>query len=117
MSQLEIIPGCFVNYYDFTEYDISSYLLQTSLHDMFSFESRQGYYPSLIYLFYTNLSYEDNDDKVLMSTLIKGVEIQMTPRSLGCILHILYNGLTLSEIEMTDDADFHGYIFPVKVLP
>jgi len=91
LSQLEIIPRCFVNYSDFTEYDISSYLLQTGLHDMFSFESRQGYYPSLIYLFYTNLNYEDNDDNIILSTLVKGIEIKMTPRSLGRIFVFLLN--------------------------
>ena len=91
LSQLKIIPGRFVNYSDFTEYDISSYLLQTGLHDMFSFESRQGYYPSLIYLFYTNLNYEDNDDNIILSTLVKGIEIKMTPRSLGRIFVFLLN--------------------------
>ena len=40
LSQLEILPGRFVNYSNFAEYDISSYLLQTDLHDMFSFESK-----------------------------------------------------------------------------
>ena len=67
----ESLPGYFVNYNDFTEYDISSYLFQTGLRDMFSFESGQGYYLLLIYLFYTNLSYEDNDDNVLLTTLVK----------------------------------------------
>ena len=38
LSQLEIIPGRFVNYSNFTKYDISSYLHETGLHDMFSFE-------------------------------------------------------------------------------
>ena len=32
LSQLEILPGSFVNYDNFFEYDISSYLHQTGLH-------------------------------------------------------------------------------------
>ena len=69
---------------------------------MFSFDSRQGYYPFLIYLFYTNFSYEDNDDNVMLSTLVKGIKIQLTPKSLSRILHIPYHDLNLSEIEMTE---------------
>jgi len=112
LSQLEIISERFVNYSDFTEYDISSYVLQTGLHDMFSFDSRQDYYPSLIYLFLTNLNYEDNDDNVILFTLIKGVKIQLTSWSLGHILHNLSYGLTLSEIEMTDDEVFTRIYLP-----
>jgi len=112
LSQLEIIPGRFVNYFDFTAYNISSYLLQTGLHGMFSFDSRKGYYPSLIYLFYTNLNYEDNDDNVMLSILLKAVEIRMTPRSLGRILHISSHGLTLSEIEMNNDEVFSRIYLP-----
>jgi len=73
---------------------------------MFSFESKHGYYPSLIYLFYTNLSYEDNNDNVLLIILVKGIEIKLTSKSLSHILNILYHGLTLSEIEMTNEEVF-----------
>ena len=38
LSQLEILPGRFVKYDDFTEYNISSYLHQTGLHTMFSID-------------------------------------------------------------------------------
>ena len=57
----------------------------------------------MIHLFYTNLSYEDNDDNVQLSTLIKGVDIKLAPKSLGRILNISYHGLNLSEIDMTDE--------------
>ena len=40
LSQLEILPGRFVNYDDFVKYNISSYLCHTGLHAMFSFESK-----------------------------------------------------------------------------
>ena len=55
---------------------------------------------------YSNLNFEDNDDNVQLTTLVKGVEIKLTPKSLGCILHIPYHGLTLSEIEMIDEEVF-----------
>jgi len=84
---------------------------------MFSSESKQGYYPSLIYLFYTNLSYEDNDDNVQLTTLVKGNEIKLTPKSLGRIINISYHSLNLSEIEMINDEVFSRTIFPVKVHP
>jgi len=103
ISQLEIIPGRFVNYNDFTEYDISSYLQNTGLYDLFSIDHKQGYYPSLINLFFTNLIHEDDDNSVQLSTLVNGIDIELTPKSLGKILNIPYQGLTLNEIEMTDD--------------
>ena len=40
ISQLEIIPSRFVNFSDFIEYDISSYLRQTGLYEMFSIECK-----------------------------------------------------------------------------
>ena len=42
----------------------------------------------------------------MLSTLVKGVEIKMTLRSLGRILCIPSHGLTLSGIEMNDDEVF-----------
>ena len=46
---------------DFLEYDIALYLQQAGLCDLFSIESKQVYYPTLIYLFFTNLTYEDDE--------------------------------------------------------
>jgi len=40
LSQLEILPSRFVNYEDFHEYDIESFLQQAGLHTIFSTESR-----------------------------------------------------------------------------
>jgi len=60
----------------------------------------------LLHLFYTNLNFEDNDDNVQLSTLVKSVHIKLNPKSLGCIFHIYYHSLTLSEIEMTDEEVF-----------
>jgi len=70
---------------------------------MFSYESKQGYYPFLIHLFYTILNFEDNDDNFQLSTLVKGVNIKLTPISLDRILNIPYHGLNLSEINMTGE--------------
>ena len=58
------------------------------------------------------MNFEDNDDNVQLSTLVKGVEIKLTPKSLGRILHIPFHGLTLSEIEMTDDKVFSRIYLP-----
>ena len=72
-----------MNFADFIEYDISSYLQQTSLYEPFSIENKQGYYPSLIYLFFTNISYEDDDNSVMLSTLVNGINIELTPKFFG----------------------------------
>jgi len=77
---------------------------------MFFTGSRQGYYPFLLHLFYTNLTYEDNDDTVQLCSLVKGVHIKLTPKSLGRILSIPYHDLSLSDIEMNDEEVF-SYIF------
>jgi len=52
---------------------------------MFSTDSRQGYYPFLIHLFYTNLTYKDNDDNIHIYSLVKGVNIKLSPKFLGRI--------------------------------
>ena len=83
LSQLEILPGRFVNYEDFHEYDIELFLQKPRLHTMFFTESRQGYYLFLLHLVYTNFTYEDNDDIVQLSSLVKGVHVKLTPKSLG----------------------------------
>jgi len=57
ISSLEILPGRFVIYEDFNDYDIVSYLQNCGLYHIFCTNSRQGYYPFLIHLFYTNLTY------------------------------------------------------------
>ena len=79
-----------MNFNDFIEYDISSYLQNTGLYDLFLIDQKQGYYPSLTYLFFTNLIYKDDDNSVLLSTLVNGIDIELTPKSLGKILNIRY---------------------------
>jgi len=56
ISSLEILPDRFVKYEDFNDYDIISYFQNCGLYTMFSTDSRQGYYPFLIHLFYMNLT-------------------------------------------------------------
>ena len=52
LSSLEILPGRFVKYEDFYDYDIVSYLQNCGLIHMFSTDSRHGYYPFLILVLY-----------------------------------------------------------------
>ena len=75
---------------DFIEYDISSYLQNTGIYDLFLIDQKQGYYLSLTYLFFKNLIYEDDDNSVLLSTLVNGIDIELTPKSLRKILNIPY---------------------------
>ena len=110
LSSLEILPGRFVKYEDFYDYDIVSYLQNSGLIHMFSTDSRQGYYPFLINLFYTNLTFEDNEDDVHIYSLVKGINIKLSPKSIGRILSIPYNGLLLNDIEM-DNAEVLSSIF------
>ena len=87
---------------DFVEYDIALYLQNTGLYELFSTKSKQGFYPTLRHLFFTNLVYEDNGNEIL-STIVKGTEIELTPRSLGKILHISYQDLTINDIHIDDE--------------
>jgi len=84
---------------------------------MFSTDSRQGYYPLLIHLFYTNLTYEDNDDNVHIYSLVKGVHIKLSPKSLGRILLISYHGLSLNDIDMDDAEVLSNMFLPDQGLP
>ena len=58
------------------------------------------------------MNFKDNDDNVQLSTLVSGVDIKLIPKSLSCILHIPYHGLTLNEIEMTDEKVFSYTYLP-----
>ena len=66
----------------------------------------------MIHLFYTNLTYEDNDDNIHIYSLIKGVHIKLSPKSLGRILSILYHALSLNDIEMDDDEVLSHIFLP-----
>jgi len=117
ISSLEILPGRFVKYEDFNDYDIVSYLQNCGLYHMFSTDSRQGYYPFLIHLFYTNLTYEDNEDDVHIYSMVKGVNIKLSPKSLDRIFSIPYHDLSINDINM-DDAEVLSNIFlPGQGLP
>ena len=70
----------------------------------------------MIHLFYANLTYEDNDDYVHIYSLIKGVYIKLSSKSLGRILSIPYHGLSLNDIEMDDEVFFHIFL-PGQGLP
>ena len=49
---------------------------------------------------------------MLLSTLVNGVDIELTPKSLGKILNIPYQGLTLNEVLMNDDEVFSRIYLP-----
>jgi len=85
------------------QYDIAFVLQNSSLYTIFFTKSRQGYYPFFIHLFYTNLTYEDNDDNVHIYSLVKGFHIKLSLKSLGRILSIPYHGLSFNDIDMNDD--------------
>ena len=84
---------------------------------MFSTNSRQEYYPFLIHLFYINLTYEDNDDNVHIYSLVKGVNIKLSPKFLGRIFSIPYHGLSINDIDMVDAEVLSNMFLPGQGLP
>ena len=79
---------------------------------MFFIESKKGYYPFLIHLFYINLTYEDYDDNVHIYSLAKSVHIKLSLKSLGRIFSIPYHGLSLNDIDMDDDEVLSNIFLP-----
>ena len=117
ISQLEILPGRFVKYEDFNDYDIVSYLQNYGLYTIFLTDSRQGYYPFLIHLLYTNLTYEDNDDDVHIYSMVKGVNIKLSSKFLGHIFSIPYHSLFINDINMDDAEVLSNMFLPGQGLP
>ena len=54
---------------------------------------------------------------MLFSTLVNGVNIELTPKSLEKILNIPHQGLTLNEIKMNDDEVFSRIYLPGQSPP
>ena len=73
--------------------------------------------PSWFTFFYTNLTYEDNDDNVHIYSLVKGVHIKLSSKSLGCILSIPYHGLSLNDIDIADDEVLSNIFLSGQGLP
>jgi len=117
ISKLDIIPGWFVHFPDFHEYDIATYLQQAGLYDLFSTESKQGYYPSLVHYFFTNLSFEKGDNDEYITSLVKNIEIELTTRTIGKALHIPYHGLSLDDIHMDNEEILSKIFLPGQGLP
>ena len=84
---------------------------------MFSTDSRQGYYPFLIHLFYTNLTYEDNDENVHIYSMVKCVNIKLSPKSLGHIFSVPYHGQSINDINMDDAEVLSNMFLPCQGLP
>ena len=75
------------------------------------------YYPSLIYLFFTNISYHNaTTDIEYLKTLVKGIEIGLTSKSIGKFLQIPCKGLDLSGIDMSDKKILSKIFLPVQGL-
>jgi len=101
---LEIIPGRFVNFPDFISYNLHYYFKQARLSDLFAMDAKTVFYPSLIHLFYTNMSlYNTKTDVESLNTLVKGTEIELTVKSTEKILHIPYKGLDLRKIDTSNN--------------
>ena len=64
----------------------------------------------MLFQFYTNLTFEDNEDDVHIYSFVKGMNIKLSPKSIGRILSISYHGLSINDINM-DDAEVLSSIF------
>ena len=84
---------------------------------MFSSEVKDEYYPFLIYLFYTHINYEDNENATYLESFVKGVNFKLTIKQIGRILSIPYSGLTLDEIVMDDEDILNQIFLPGHHLP
>ena len=71
----------------------------------------------MIHFFDTNLTYEDNNDSVHIYSLVKGVHIKLSPKSLDRILSIPYHVLCLNDIEMDDDEILSHIFLPGQGSP
>ena len=116
---LDILPGRFVKFTDLAEYQLHTYFDNAGLLDLCSIDSLSFHYPNLIYLFYTNLELESSINNVdLLSSLVKGIEIKLTPQIIGDILQIPSSGFSLQDVVMNDQNILNNHIFlPGKSLP
>jgi len=58
------------------------------------------------------LYHNTRTDVESLNTLVKGTEIELEIKSIGKILHISYKGLSLSEIDMSDDEILSKIFLP-----
>ena len=77
------------------------------------------YYPSLIYLFSTNISLYHNTrtNTKYLKTFVKAIELELTFKSIENILQIPYKGLELSEIDMSDEKILPKFFLHDQGLP
>jgi hypothetical protein len=116
---LDIFPGRYVNFGDFGEFQLHNYFKNAGLYELCSHDSLVPYYPSLIYLFYTNIQVDETitRGKVILS-LVKGMKLRLTPTMLEDILHIPNTGIPLHNVVMNDRDILNNHIFlPGKSLP
>jgi len=116
---LKYNPWNFVNFPDFITYDHASYFEHGGLFDLLSMDYKIAYYPSLIRLFFTNMTHHHNTktDFQSLKTLVKDTNIELTSKSIDKILQIPYKGLKISYIEMTDEDVLSQIFLPGKGLP
>jgi hypothetical protein len=117
---LDIFPGRFVQFDDFGEFQLEHLFQRVGLLDLCSVDTIVPYYPNLICLFYTNTTVEAllvGGDKVL-SSLVKGIEVKLTPAIIGDILDIPCTGIQLHEVRMDNAALLKDHIYlPGKSSP
>jgi len=62
------------------------------------------------------LHHNTRNDSESLKTLVKGIDIELTSKSIRKILQIHYKGLELSEIEMTDEEILSKIVLPSQGL-
>jgi len=116
---LDISPGRFVKFDDLADYNLHNLFNNTGLLDLYDVGNLSPHYPNLIFLFFTNLEYETSTtNRCYLSSLVKGIEIKLTPKIIGKILNIPSSGAHLTDIIMNDQNILQNHIFlPGKNLP
>ena len=112
LSSLEILTGRFVKFDDFILWNFSSYFENVGLLELFSAENKKPSYPFLVQLFYTNIERVGTiggSEKI--KTLVKGMEIELTTKTIGKIFNIPYQGVSLSSVRMNDSDLLSNHIF------
>jgi hypothetical protein len=96
LSTYPIIPGRFVVFEDYAELHIEEVL--GPLAPALSSTNPISYYPELIWYFYTNLTVDHANDTI--SSLVKGVKITLDENTLGAILGLPSEGVTLNDLTL-----------------
>jgi hypothetical protein len=100
LSTIELVPGRFVKFSDLADYNLGNIFMETGLLELYDVENKTPHYPTLILLFFTNLTRASTlNNKDILKTLVKGIEIKLSPKSIGKILNIPFEGVDLDEVD------------------